>query len=114
MRRLLLVLAACAHHPRTVRWLPYTQAGHERQLQRSTAQAGAPPPPCISYTNVHNYYGPYAYCSLDKGVACAQHIQLPTHTCAQATCAEIGNSGRMGCIRLKKKIPGAPAGGHMC
>ena len=32
-----------------------------------------PPPP------VHNYYGPYAYCSLDKGVACAQHIQLPTH-----------------------------------
>ena len=36
-----------------------------------------PPPLCISYTNVHNYYGPYAYCSLDKGVACAQHI--PTH-----------------------------------
>ena len=30
-----------------------------------------PPPPCISYANVHNYYGPYAYCSLDKGVACA-------------------------------------------
>ena len=41
-----------------------------------------PPPPCISYANVHNYYGPYAYCSLDKGVACAQHIQLPTYTCA--------------------------------
>ena len=40
------------------------------------------PPPCISYANVHNYYGPYAYCSLDKGVACAQHIQLPTYTCA--------------------------------
>ena len=38
------------------------------------------PPPCISYANVHNYYGPYAYCSLDKGMACAQHIQLPTHT----------------------------------
>ena len=61
-----------------------------------------PPPPCISYANVHNYYGSYAYCSLDKGVACAQHIQLLTHTCtrAQATCAEIGNSGPMGCIRL--------------
>ena len=39
-----------------------------------------PPPPCISYANVHYYYGPYAYCSLDKGVACAQHIQVPTHT----------------------------------
>ena len=43
-----------------------------------------PPPPCISYANVRNYYGPYAHCSLDKGVACAQHIQLPTHTCARA------------------------------
>ena len=37
-----------------------------------------PPPPCISYANVRNYYGPYAHCSLDKGVACAKHIQLPT------------------------------------
>ena len=45
-----------------------------------------PPPFCISYANVHNYYGPYAYCSLDKGVACAQHIQLPTHRCAGHTC----------------------------
>ena len=43
-----------------------------------------PPPPCISYANVRNYYGPYAHCSLDKGVACTQHIQLPTHTCARA------------------------------
>ena len=23
-----------------------------------------PPPLCISYANVHNYYSPYAYCSL--------------------------------------------------
>ena len=44
------------------------------------------PLPCISYANVHNYYGPYAYCSLDKGVACAQHTQLPTHTCAGHMC----------------------------
>ena len=44
------------------------------------------PPPCISDANVHNYYGPYAYCSLDKGAACAQHIQLPTHTCARHMC----------------------------
>ena len=44
------------------------------------------PPPCISYANVHNYYSPYTYCSLDKGVACAQHIQLPTHTCAGQMC----------------------------
>ena len=26
------------------------------------------PPPCISYGKVPNYYGPYAYCSLDKAV----------------------------------------------
>ena len=45
-----------------------------------------PQPPCISYANVHSYYGPYTYCSLDKGVACAQHIQLPTHTCAGHMC----------------------------
>ena len=44
------------------------------------------PPLCISYANVHNYYGPYAYCSLDKGVACTQHIQLPTYTCAGYMC----------------------------
>ena len=31
-------------------------------------QALVPPPP-ISYGNVHNYYGPCAYGSLDKGVA---------------------------------------------
>ena len=43
-----------------------------------------PPPPCISYANVRNYYGPYAHCSLDKAVACAKHIQLPTQTCARA------------------------------
>ena len=43
-----------------------------------------PPTPCISYATVGNYYGSYTYCSLDKGVACAQHIQLPTHTCAHA------------------------------
>ena len=48
----------------------------------TSADRQYPPPPCISYANVHNYYGPYAYCSLDKGVACAQHIQLPTYTCA--------------------------------
>ena len=43
-------------------------------------------PPRISYANVHNYYGPYTYCSLEKGVASAQHIQLPTHTCAGHLC----------------------------
>ena len=45
-----------------------------------------PPPRCISYANVHNYYGPYAYCSLDRGVAYAEHIQLLTHTCAGHMC----------------------------
>ena len=52
-------------------------------LQQLAAHAGGriieslpnvctPPPPCISYANVRNYYGPYAYCSLDTGVAYAQ------------------------------------------
>ena len=45
-----------------------------------------PPPRCISHANVHNYYGPYTYCSLDKGVACAPHIQLLTHTYAGHMC----------------------------
>ena len=44
------------------------------------------PPPCISYADVHNYYSPYACCSLDKGVACAQQIQLPTHMCTGHMC----------------------------
>ena len=59
-------------------WFPIV--AHEKQR----VLAVITPPPCISYANVRNYYGPYAHCSLDKGVACAQHIQLPTHTCARA------------------------------
>ena len=51
------------------------------RAQRATF---VPSPPCISYANVRNYYGPYAHCCLDMGVACVQHIQLPTHTCACA------------------------------
>ena len=47
------------------------------------------PPPCISYTNVHNYYGPYAYCSLDKGVL-ARNTYNYRHTRAPAMCAKIG------------------------
>ena len=75
-------------------------------MARGPSDCYPPPPPWRSYANVHNYYGPYAYCSLDKGGAYAQHIQLPTDTCtrAEATCAEIGNSGPVGCIRLKKKF----------
>ena len=37
-------------------------------------------PPWNSYAKIPNSYGPYAYYNLNKGVACAQHIQLPTHT----------------------------------
>ena len=40
-----------------------------------------PPPPCVSHANVRNCYGPYTHCGLDKGVACAQHIQLLARTC---------------------------------
>ena len=47
---------------------------------------------------------PTPSCSLDKGVACAQHIELPTHTCGGATCAETSNSAPLGCIRLKKTL----------
>ena len=42
------------------------------------------PAPLYKLRNVRNYYRPYAHCSLDKGVACARHIQLPAHKCARA------------------------------
>ena len=39
-----------------------------------------PPPPCISYANVHNYYGPYAYCSLGQGCGLrTTHTTADTH-----------------------------------
>ena len=43
-----------------------------------------PPPPLYKLRQCTNYYGPYAHCSLDKGVACAKQIQLLTQTCARA------------------------------
>ena len=46
---------------------------------RHTVGAPPPLPSCPSYAKVPNEYGPYACCSLDKGVACARHIQLPSH-----------------------------------
>ena len=46
-------------------------------VDRTTNLYQSTPPPCISYANVQNYYGPYAHCSLDKGAACAQHIPPP-------------------------------------
>ena len=53
--------------------------GSGRRVTGLPRGSGLPPPPrCISYTKVPNQYGPYAYCSLDTGVACARHIQLPT------------------------------------
>ena len=58
----------CAHVPEP----------HSRAVWKSFT-----PPSCISYANVRNYYNPYAHCSLDKGVAGAQHIQLLAHTCAR-------------------------------
>ena len=50
-------------------------------IQCYQAYPSTPPPPprCDSYAKVPNQCGPYAYCSLDEGVAGAQHIQLPTH-----------------------------------
>ena len=75
-----------------------------------------PPPPCISYANVRNYYGPYALCSLDKGVACAKHIQLPTQTCARAwygctlTCAHISK-----CMQTQDSLGNMKiSGSHPC
>ena len=50
------------------------------KVSKMSCQEYTPPPPCISYAKVPNQYGPYAYCSLDTGVACAQHMQLPKHT----------------------------------
>ena len=55
----------------------------------AVTDAIVPPPPPCSYANVPNEYGPYAYCSLDTGVACAPHIQLPRGRCrtVRARCA---------------------------
>ena len=39
-----------------------------------------PAAPCrCGYREMQAKMIPYAYCSLDKAVACASHIQLPTH-----------------------------------
>ena len=69
-------LQLCTHfHAYYVRGVdPHVQAkGYERMLGLNLQCATCtPPPPCISYANVRNYYGPYAYCSLDTGVAYAQ------------------------------------------
>ena len=45
-----------------------------RSCDNSSHGACKPPPPCISYAKVPNECAPYAYCSLDKAVADAQHI----------------------------------------
>ena len=66
------------------RWGPVSTWTVPSGVPRQHLRMACTPPPCISYANVRNYYGPYAHCSLDKGVACAQHIQLPTQTCARA------------------------------
>ena len=58
-------------------------AGHEPSCYRAPEKCT--PPLCISYANVRNHYGPYAYCSLDKGVACVQHTQLLAHTLIKIT-----------------------------
>ena len=79
---------ACKQMPKIKIRVPISQ----RMFKKREANDDAfninayPPPPCISYANVHNYYGPYADYSLEKGVACARHIQLPTHTCAGHMC----------------------------
>ena len=57
--------------------------GGQTPLTSLCPQSNHTPPPCISYAHVRNYYGPYAHCCLDKGVACAKHIQLPIETCAR-------------------------------
>ena len=73
----------CARH-RTVQQNKYKYCTNTNCRSHQGPKVIVPPPPCISYANVPNYYGPYAHCSLDTCVACAQHIQLPTHTCARA------------------------------
>ena len=60
------------------------------------------PPPLY---NVRNCYGPYAHCSLDN-VACAQHIQLPTHTYARAWYECTLTSGTFASVCKRKKALG--------
>ena len=54
-----------APHERCRRFIPETPSPHLMYPPRR---------PCNSYGKVPSQYGPYAYCSLDKGVACTYHI----------------------------------------
>ena len=45
-----------------------------------------PPPPCISYANVHNYYAPYAYCSLAINSGKFSDRSPPTDLCPRIQC----------------------------
>ena len=44
------------------------------------------PPPCISYANVHNYYGPYTYCSLAINSGMFSDRSPPTDLCPLIQC----------------------------
>ena len=73
------------------------------------------PPPCISYANMHNYYSPtptVAWTRVWLGLR-TTHTTAETHTRAQATCAEIGNSGPRGCTGLKKNSWCTSRGPHV-
>ena len=69
-------------NPSTCYTLPCFPSFHHKSLQSSLFSSSPAPDtlPCNSYgKKVPNWYGPYAYYSFDKGVACTQHIQLPIH-----------------------------------
>ena len=74
----------------------------------AAAPSTPPPPSGISYANVHNYYGPYAYCSLDKGVAYTNGGGPGTLSYASLECPEhvfYDAEGGLGVFRFLNRHP---------
>ena len=53
-----------------------------------------PPPPCISYANVHNYDGPYAYCGLAVNSGKFSDRSPPTDLCPLIQCIVTGTAAK--------------------
>ena len=69
--------------------------GDSQVMARCTQHCSPPPPPppptCNSYGKVPNSYGPDAYCSLDKAVACTHHIHGELVREREILCTNIPN-----------------------
>ena len=66
-----------SHHP-SCRNASYTQAKGPSTCIPNNLTAITYPPPLYKLRQSPKLIRPYAYCSLDTGVACTRNIQLPT------------------------------------